>query len=90
MTAVSKRQRPGTGDAEPHGDVKEVGNASDCTLPKAPKQDPEQAASELNEIRNLGVGKTAPEVGGEDIDGKTLKLTDFLGKLVVLDFWGDW
>jgi hypothetical protein len=48
------------------------------------------AKNELNELRNLGIGKTAPEVAGEDIDGKSLKLTDFRGKVVVLDFWGDW
>jgi hypothetical protein len=48
------------------------------------------AKNELNELRNLGIGKTAPEIKGEDIDGKALKLTDFRGKVVVLDFWGDW
>ena len=48
------------------------------------------AKNELNELRHLGIGKTAPEVAGEDIDGKPLKLTDFRGKVVVLDFWGDW
>lgn len=48
------------------------------------------AKNELNEIRNLGIGKVAPEITGEDIDGKPMKLTDFRGKVVVLDFWGDW
>jgi hypothetical protein len=50
----------------------------------------ETARNALNELRNLGIGKTAPEIVGEDIDGKPLKLTDFRGKVVVLDFWGDW
>jgi hypothetical protein len=50
----------------------------------------EQARSMLNELRNLGIGKTAPEIAGEDIDGKPLKLADYRGKVVVLDFWGDW
>jgi hypothetical protein len=48
------------------------------------------AKNVLNELRNLGIGKVAPEIAGEDIDGKTMKLTDFRGKVVVLDFWGDW
>jgi hypothetical protein len=48
------------------------------------------AASELNEIRNLGVGKPSPEISGEDIDGKPFKLSDYRGKVVVVDFWGDW
>ena len=44
----------------------------------------------LNALRNLGIGKVAPEIVGEDIDGKPMMLTDFRGKVVVLDFWGDW
>ncbi|HEX5135393.1 MAG TPA: hypothetical protein VFY93_00345 [Planctomycetota bacterium] len=42
------------------------------------------------EIEHLGIGKTAPEIEGEDLDGKPMKLSDFKGKVVVLDFWGDW
>jgi len=61
---------------------------ADIKLPRGTTGD--IARNMLNEIRNLGIGKTAPEVRGEDIDGKTLKLTDFRGKVVVLDFWGDW
>ena len=49
-----------------------------------------QAAAELNEIRNLGVGKPSPEIAGADIDGKSFKLSDYRGKVVVVDFWGDW
>ena len=48
------------------------------------------AASELNEIRNLGVGKASPDITGEDLDGKAFKLSDYKGKVVVVDFWGDW
>ena len=48
------------------------------------------AQAELNEIRNLVVGKPAPEITGEDIDGKPFKLSDYKGKVVVVDFWGDW
>jgi hypothetical protein len=48
------------------------------------------AASELNEFRNLGVGKPSPEISGSDIDGKPFKLSDYKGKVVVVDFWGDW
>jgi hypothetical protein len=48
------------------------------------------AKGELYEIRNLALGKPAPEITGEDLDGKPMKLSDFKGKVVVLDFWGDW
>jgi len=48
------------------------------------------AASELNEIRNLGIGKPSPDITGSDIDGKPFKLSEYKGKVVVVDFWGDW
>jgi hypothetical protein len=65
--------------------VKEFGDISTgrATLGK-------QAEGELNEIRNLGVGRPCPEIAGEDIDGKPFKLSDYRGKVVVVDFWGDW
>jgi hypothetical protein len=44
----------------------------------------------LFEMRNLQIGKVAPEIEGEDVDGKPMKLSDFRGKVVVLDFWGHW
>ncbi len=45
------------------------------------------AQAELFEMRELCVGKPAPEVSGRDFDGKPLKLSDFKGKVVVVDFW---
>jgi hypothetical protein len=47
----------------------------------------DRAKSELYEIRHLAVGKPAPEVEGEDQDGKKFKLADYKGKVVLLDFW---
>ena len=41
----------------------------------------------FNEVRNLNVGDTAPEVTGEDLDGKPLKLSDSRGKVTLLVFW---
>lgn len=38
----------------------------------------------------IAVGKEAPEIEGPDIDGETFKLSDYRGKVVLLDFWGDW
>ena len=48
------------------------------------------AGRELFEIRHLQPGKPAPEIAGEDIDGKPMKLSDFRGRVVLLDFWGHW
>ena len=38
----------------------------------------------------LQVDMKAPEVEGVDIDGTAFKLSDYRGKVVLLDFWGDW
>jgi hypothetical protein len=65
--------------AEKYGDVK----TSRATLADAAK-------AELFELRNLAIGKPAPEIEGEDLDGKKFKLSDYKGKVVVLDFWGHW
>jgi hypothetical protein len=32
----------------------------------------------------------APEITGTDLDGVAFKLSDYKGKIVMLDFWGDW
>ncbi len=48
------------------------------------------AKKELFAIRHLSVGGKALEITGEDIDGKQFKLSDYRGKIVLLDFWGDW
>jgi hypothetical protein len=50
----------------------------------------ESAGSELFEIRRLQIGMIAPEIEGEGIDERAMKLSQFRGKIVVLDFWGDW
>lgn len=46
-----------------------------------------EAESELFELRNLGIGKVAPEIKGRDLDGTPLRLSDYRGKVVVLNFW---
>ena len=33
---------------------------------------------------------TAPEIADRDLDGVDFKLSDYRGKVVVIDFWGDW
>ena len=50
----------------------------------------EVAKAELYELNHLSLGKVAPEIEGEGIDGKELKLSDYRGKVVVLSFWASW
>jgi hypothetical protein len=49
-----------------------------------------EAEGELKSIRTLRVGKEAPEIKAGDLDGKEFKLSDYRGKVVLLDFWGHW
>jgi hypothetical protein len=50
----------------------------------------EEAQIELKAVRTTRVGKTAPEIKAGDLDEKEFKLSDYRGKVVLLDFWGNW
>lgn len=50
----------------------------------------EKAKNELAEMKVRGVGKPAPDIAGDDLDSKGFKLSDYKGKVVLLDFWGFW
>jgi hypothetical protein len=47
----------------------------------------EKARGALFVMRELTVTKQAPEIEGEDQDGRRLKLSDYRGKVVLLYFW---
>ncbi|MCA8957881.1 MAG: redoxin domain-containing protein [Planctomycetes bacterium] len=42
------------------------------------------------ELEHLQVGMVAPDFTAVDQHGVTFSLSDYRGKVVVLDFWGDW
>lgn len=50
----------------------------------------ERASVELYECQQLTVGKVAPEIQGEDIEGRKLRLSDYRGKVVIVSFWASW
>lgn len=50
----------------------------------------EMAEGQLFAMRNLVPGKTAPDLGGVDVAGKKVRLSDHRGKVVLLVFWGSW
>jgi hypothetical protein len=47
----------------------------------------DKAQVELDDILHLAVGKVAPDIEGQDQDGNKFKLSDYHGKVVLLDFW---
>jgi len=48
------------------------------------------AKGHLHEIRDLGIGKTAPALTSVDLNGKPVRLGDLRGRVVVLDVWATW
>ncbi|HEX5071405.1 MAG TPA: TlpA disulfide reductase family protein [Vicinamibacterales bacterium] len=41
-------------------------------------------------IRDLTIGKTAPDVTGTDLDGRAFRLSDYRDRVVVLEFSAEW
>jgi serine/threonine protein kinase/thiol-disulfide isomerase/thioredoxin len=48
------------------------------------------ATARLYNLRHLAIGRVAPDIEGQDLDGKSFKLSDFRGKVVIVDFWANW
>jgi len=57
------------------------GTCPACGMGLVEKSDPKD---------ELVPGKAAPEFSAIDQNGRTLKLSDYRGKVVVLDFWEHW
>jgi hypothetical protein len=41
-------------------------------------------------LDHLTIGVLAPDIEGGDLAGVNFKLSDYRGKVVVIDFWGNW
>ncbi len=44
----------------------------------------------MDEIKPVSVGHKAPDFATTGIDGKPVKLSDYKGKYVLVDFWASW
>jgi hypothetical protein len=49
-----------------------------------------EAQGFIYELKRLQIGMRAPEIVGTDVNEKEVKLSQFRGRVVVLDFWGFW
>lgn len=72
--------------AEKERALRDLATAIDSATPRIKQQ----ARGLRFELTRLQIGMPAPEIEGEDLDGVTFKLSDYRGKVVLLDFWGDW
>ena len=61
-------------------------------LASSAKSESTRSASERSvfKLENLRVGMVAPDIVGDDLGGGGCKLSEYRGKVVVIDFWGDW
>lgn len=48
------------------------------------------AKREMDLLSKSPIGKVTPEIEGEDVDGTSFKISDYRGKVILLDFWGHW
>lgn len=42
------------------------------------------------DAQTFAIGSIAPDIVGKDIEGKEFRLSEYRGKVVVIDFWADW
>ncbi|MEP6931138.1 MAG: TlpA disulfide reductase family protein, partial [Flavobacterium sp.] len=49
-----------------------------------------QLKATINLNEKTAVGATAPEFSQTDVNGKVIKLSDYKGKYVLVDFWASW
>jgi len=63
------------------------------TWPDLEKNNPalyKQVKGQIFVMDHLGIGHTAPDITGADEKGQPFKLSDYRGRVVLLDFWGIW
>lgn len=74
-------------------DAEKILKEAEAAIEEVLKEQPNKA-DEVKELayrlKHLTLGRPAMEIEGEDINGKKFKLSDYRGKVVVLDFWGHW
>ena len=75
-------------DVDPN-EMEDVKNRLD-TYVKSSADLLQRAKDQLFVINKLSPGATVMEIEGVDLDGESFKLSDYRGKVVFLDFWGDW
>jgi hypothetical protein len=73
------------------GDAEKIAEINRQLVARYPEtQAGKRAAAAIFEAESLVPGKVAPDFEATDVDGKTFRLSDYRGKVVVLEFWGFW
>ncbi len=80
--------------AKPPGDLSQNRDATDPPDADEPEvaSNPMMMAAFPSSMGKVGLNKgdLIPEITGTDLEGTEFKLSDYQGKVIMLDFWGDW
>ncbi len=88
FTRLQGIQRDRSADADAKA---EAGEAIQKLAKEHPDSIPALMANAKDFVaKRLQIGMEAPDIAGTDLDGNSFKLSDYRGKVVVVDFWGDW
>ncbi|MFK7767120.1 MAG: TlpA family protein disulfide reductase [Mariniblastus sp.] len=72
-------------DADQDDDAKsEEKEEDDKPKKKKPKPKPKKGPEGTN------IGERIKTISGKDVEGEKFSLDDYEGKVIMLDFWGDW
>ena len=54
--------------------------------------DPDLEAAFPSDLAKVGLkkGELMPQIEGKDFEGVKFQLSDYKGKVIMVDFWGDW
>ena len=83
-----------TGNIWQNGAMQAQVDAKEVTVPEAATNDPDAPLDigevTLKAVKHVNNGDVAPDFSVKTLDGQPLKLSDFRGKYVLLDFWATW
>ena len=83
-----------TGNIWQNGAMQAQVDAKEVTVPEASTNDPDAPFDigevTLKAVKHVNNGDVAPDFSVKTLDGQPLKLSDFRGKYVLLDFWATW
>jgi peroxiredoxin/protocatechuate 3,4-dioxygenase beta subunit len=77
-----------------NGGIQAQIDAQDVVVPEASVNNPDETFDlgtfAAKAVKHLSPGDLAPDFNVKTLDGEPLKLSDFRGKYVLLDFWATW
>jgi cytochrome oxidase Cu insertion factor (SCO1/SenC/PrrC family) len=67
-----------------------TGCVNNANTTRSTSNKPTKSGREVAASNPVDIGKPAPDIVGVDADGKQFRLSEYRGKVVLLDFWASW